>query len=427
MAPPTATATQPPPSRTAARSRHTILVVDDEPDVVKSVKDLLRLEYRVLGATSPEEGLRLMRQEQVHIVMTDQRMPGMSGVELLKQVRGDHPDATRLLFTGYADIRAVIDAINEGNVYRYITKPWDPDELQGIIREACERYDLIVERKQLLQMLQQQNKELETTNTELQRANELKYAFIQVASHELRTPLTILQGLTKLANQMPGVEEPLKDFMGRIEKAGRRLQHLVDQILAMLVAGRFERPLDRKPEDMAALLHEAAEDVRPFIELRQQVLDVSVPADLGRMNVEGARIRDSVNHLLLNAIKFTPDGGRIALSARKLGRGGRDVLEITVSDNGVGIDAAHRERLFEPFFTGFDVSRHSSGTFEHGRRGLGLGLSLVKAFIEMHGGAVAVESEAGKGTTFTLTLPIEQESSALSDATSTTSAPAPTA
>jgi signal transduction histidine kinase len=409
--PVTAPATSPPPARPGpgGRARHTILVVDDEPDVVKSVKDLLRLEYRVLGATSPDEGLELMRREQVHIVMTDQRMPGMSGVELLKQVRGYHPDATRLLFTGYADIRAVIDAINEGNVYRYITKPWDPDELQGIIREAGERYDLLVERKELLQKLQQQNKELEQKNAELQRANDLKYAFIQVASHELRTPLTILQGLTKLANQMPGVQEPLKGFMQRIEKAGRRLQHLVDQILGMLVAGRFERPLDRKPEDMSTLLREAAEDVRPFIELRQQAMDVDVPADLGTMHVEGARVRDSVNHLLLNAIKFTPDGGRIALTARRHEREGRGVLEVTVSDNGVGIDAAHRERLFEPFFTGYDVSRHSSGTFEHGRRGLGLGLSLVKAFIEMHGGSVAVQSEAGKGTTFTLNLPDGQE------------------
>jgi signal transduction histidine kinase len=328
--PPTATATSPPPARPAQppRSRHTILVVDDEPDVVKSVKDLLRLEYRVLGATTPQEGLRLLRQEEVHIVMTDQRMPGMTGVELLKQVRGDHPDAVRLLFTGYADIRAVIDAINEGNVYRYITKPWDPDELQGIIREACERYDLIVERKRLLHMLQQQNKELEKTNTELQRANELKYAFIQVASHELRTPLTILQGLTKLANQMPDVQEPLKGFMARIDKAGRRLQHLVDQILAMLVAGRFERPLDRRAEDMSGLLAEAADDVRPFIELRQQTLDVQVPRELGIMTVEGARVRDSVNHLLLNAIKFTPDGGRITLAARRVDRGGQNVLEI---------------------------------------------------------------------------------------------------
>ena len=78
--------------------------------------------------------------------MTDQRMPEMTGVEFLHRIRGEHPEAIRLLFTGYADIRAVIDAINQGNVYRYITKPWDPDELQTVIREAGERYDLIVER-----------------------------------------------------------------------------------------------------------------------------------------------------------------------------------------------------------------------------------------------------------------------------------------
>ncbi len=77
--------------------------------------------------------------------MTDQRMPEMTGVQFLSKVRGDYPEAIRLLFTGYADIRAVIDAINQGNVYRYITKPGDPDELQSVIREACERYDLLVE------------------------------------------------------------------------------------------------------------------------------------------------------------------------------------------------------------------------------------------------------------------------------------------
>src|SRR6185295_5109332 len=130
--------------------RHTILVVDDEADVVKSVQDLLRLDYRVLGATRAADAAVMLEKEEVHIVMTDQRMPGMTGVEFLKTVRGEHPDAIRLLFTGYADIRAVIDAINQGNVYRYITKPWDPDELQSIIREACERHDLIVQRRILL-------------------------------------------------------------------------------------------------------------------------------------------------------------------------------------------------------------------------------------------------------------------------------------
>src|SRR5580693_8296180 len=134
--------------------RHTILVVDDEPDVVKSVQDLLRLDYKVLGATRASEGIRMLEKEEIHVVMSDQRMPEMTGVQFLNHIRGEHPEAIRLLFTGYADIRAVIDAINQGNVYRYITKPWDPDELQTVIREACERFDLIADRKQLLADLQ---------------------------------------------------------------------------------------------------------------------------------------------------------------------------------------------------------------------------------------------------------------------------------
>ena len=98
----------------AEKRRHTILVVDDEPDVVKSVQDLLRLDYRVLGATRASEGLRLLESEEVHVVMSDQRMPEMPGVQFLNRVRGEYPEAIRLLFTGYADIKAVIDAINQG-------------------------------------------------------------------------------------------------------------------------------------------------------------------------------------------------------------------------------------------------------------------------------------------------------------------------
>src|SRR5215213_5929083 len=196
-----------------AINRHTILVVDDEPDVVKSVQDLLRFDYRVLGATSADEGLRIMEGNEVHVVMTDQRMPETTGVEFLTHVRGEHPEAIRLLFTGYADIRAVIEAINQGNVFRYLTKPWDPDELQAIIRQGCERYDMIVERKSLMDELKQKNEELQQSNDELIKSNQLKQAFIQVASHELRTPLTILLGLTRLALKGAGGQEPLKGWL----------------------------------------------------------------------------------------------------------------------------------------------------------------------------------------------------------------------
>jgi len=386
--------------------RHTILVVDDEPDVVKSVKDLLRMDYKVLGATRAADAVEILRGEEVHLVMTDQRMPEMTGVQFLSKVRGDYPQAIRLLFTGYADIRAVIDAINQGNVYRYITKPWDPDELQSVIREACERYDLIVERKRLFDLLQVQNRELETVNNQLRAADELKTNFIQVASHELRTPLTILLGLAGVAQRPTTAAADQKIWLKKIEQAGGRLQRIVDQLVAMLSANQFDQKLERRATDLAAVLRDAGEDIRPFVELRKQSLSVEIPTDLGTIWADAAKVRDGVNHLLLNAVKFTPDGGRIGLTARRAEQQGAAGVEIDVSDTGAGIDPQCQSRLFEPFFTGFDVSHHSSGTFEHGKKGIGLGLSIVRAFVDLHGGTIRVNSEVGRGSRFTLWLPV---------------------
>src|SRR5260221_12751875 len=101
------------------QTQHTLLVVDDDPDVVQSLQDLLRQEYHVLGATSGRQALQLLKKHEVHVVMPDQRMPEMSRVAFLKQVRGQHPDALRLLMTGYAEFETVVDAINEGAVFLY--------------------------------------------------------------------------------------------------------------------------------------------------------------------------------------------------------------------------------------------------------------------------------------------------------------------
>jgi signal transduction histidine kinase len=385
--------------------RHTLLVVDDEPDVVQSLQDLLRREYRVLGATHPRDGLRLLHEQPVHIVMTDQRMPEISGVEFLRNVRRDRPDAIRLLFTGYADIKAVIDAINEGHVYRYITKPWDPDELITVLRQAGERYDLLQERQQLLDDLRRKNEELEQANVELRQANALKEAFIRVASHELRTPLTILLALPEMALRMRGLDATTTDWFRRIHQAGMRMHRLVEQLLQMLQAGRFERPLERRPTDCAALVGEAVEDIRPFVEQRRQRLTLDLADDLGTIDVEAGKIRNCLDDLLINAVKFTPDGGTIAV----IGRRDAAAMRLQVRDNGIGIEAANLPHIFEPFFTEMDVARHASGQFQFGRRGLGLGLSLVRAFVDMHGGTVDVASTPGQGTTFTLTLPSSKE------------------
>jgi response regulator RpfG family c-di-GMP phosphodiesterase len=125
--------------------KHTLLVVDDEPDVCDSVHDLLRRQFNVLRAKNAEEGVKLMREHEVHIIMTDQRMPKVSGVELLNQVRRGHPQAVRMLFTGYSDLDSVIQAINQGHIFKFLKKPWQPAELEEAVREAAAEYDRLIE------------------------------------------------------------------------------------------------------------------------------------------------------------------------------------------------------------------------------------------------------------------------------------------
>src|ERR1700759_405448 len=127
---------QKPQGKVMTVKKYTLLIVDDEPDVCDSVHDLLRREFRVLKAHSGTEGFQLMQEEEVHIIMTDQRMPQVSGVELLTKVKARNPQAVRMLFTGYADLESIIAAINQGHVYQFLKKPWQPEDLLAAGRPA---------------------------------------------------------------------------------------------------------------------------------------------------------------------------------------------------------------------------------------------------------------------------------------------------
>ena len=132
------------------RPKPSLLLVDDEPEILFSLKGLLRREFELHTAENGVEALEILRQHPIQVIMTDQRMPEMTGVELMGHVKTDYPDAIRIIFTGYADIKAVVNAINNGDLFRYITKPWDPDELLHLLREAASEYDALVQGRQLL-------------------------------------------------------------------------------------------------------------------------------------------------------------------------------------------------------------------------------------------------------------------------------------
>ena len=139
----------------AETRKHTLLIVDDEEEILRSLRGLLRMEFEVHTATNGREALEILEQQPIHVVLSDQRMPEMAGVELLSEARGERPRAIRVMFTGYADVKAVIEAINQGQIFRYVTKPWEPDELVAVLRQASEEYDRQAEQRRLFADLQE--------------------------------------------------------------------------------------------------------------------------------------------------------------------------------------------------------------------------------------------------------------------------------
>jgi response regulator RpfG family c-di-GMP phosphodiesterase len=148
--------------------KHCLLVVDDEPDVCDSVHDLLRREFRVLKATSAQDGFRMMQEEEVHIVMTDQRMPRITGVELLERIKAGNPHAVRMLYTGFADLESIIAAINQGHVYAFLKKPWQPEELLDAVRQAAKEYDRLVRDAEQSAKLQEEIEHLQNRVSRLE-------------------------------------------------------------------------------------------------------------------------------------------------------------------------------------------------------------------------------------------------------------------
>jgi signal transduction histidine kinase len=381
--------------------RHTLLIVDDESDVLDSLRHQFHREYRVLTCIAGADAIKVLREDDVEVILTDQRMPGMSGDQFLREARQLKPDAIRMLFTGYADMQAVINAVNEGAIFRYILKPWDTVELEGIIRQGVEQYDLLAERRRLIEELQASNSQLVRANEDLARAGQLKTAFIEVASHEFNTPITLVLGLTELlrlsSTARPDQE---REILRQINSSGQQLTRLVTNMLTLLRAEDFRRTLQPQPVNLAELLEGVVNQVRPFVSVRRIRLRTEL-ADVGQFELDADKISAAFVNLLTNAIKFTPDGGAIELLLRLTPD---DDAEIDVVDHGVGLEPDALRHLFQPFFTQLDPSRHSSGDFGFCKRGLGLGLSIAKQFVELHGGQIAADSLPGEGTRFTVYL-----------------------
>jgi len=235
----------------AAADAPALLCVDDEPNILSSLRRLFRSQgYRVLTATSGALGLAVLEQEPVDLVISDMRMPEMDGAQFLAAVRQRWPDTLRLLLTGYSDIHSIQDAINCGEIYRYVTKPWDDDDIVLIVRHAFERRQLEREKQRLEATIRQQNQELKTLNQSLE-------AKVEARTRQLRTE----HEATMAANDKlkRNFITTIKIFSSMIEMRGSSRPGHAQKVaeLARLIAARMGLDArDTQDVFIAALLHD---------------------------------------------------------------------------------------------------------------------------------------------------------------------------
>ncbi|KYF70038.1 hybrid sensor histidine kinase/response regulator [Sorangium cellulosum] len=382
----------------AGGGRGALLIVDDERETLKALRRELRRDYDVLVAESAEQGYAVLRERPVDVVLSDQRMPGMTGTEFYARVKAEFPDTVRLLMTAYADTNAAIQAINEGGVYRFIPKPWDPTGLAGILKDAFSQHARLGERQRLLSRLEARVDALDLENQQLAELKQRSHDLVGVAAHDLRNPIAAIQWFSTMLLAGAGAgSDDVRRHLLKIQSNAEFTLQLLEDLLDITTLESGSVALRTQDADLRGLVA-AAVSLNEH-SARQKGIEVAVelPAELPPVRCDVERIEQVLSNLLSNAFKFSHPGTTVTVRARRLG----DAVEVTIADQGLGIRPEEISGLFCKF-------RRTSTRSTGGEKSTGLGLSICKNLVERHGGAIRVESELGRGTRVYFTLPLPE-------------------
>ena len=394
-----------------------ILLVDDERRNLDALEAILdEASYRLLRADDADAALRLLLEHDVAAIVLDIKMPGISGFELAKIIKGTKKfrQIPIVFLTAYlVDDADVLAGYGAGAV-DYLTKPVNPMILRHKVAVFADLFRKTRALAELNETLEERvlarTAELERSEAALRRqkdaesvlrkeaeiASRMKDDFLAVMSHELRTPLNAMLGWATLLKEDARDAAKVKRGLDVIDRNARAQTRLVNDLLdvSRIVTGKLR--VNSNKMQLSTAIEAAAEVVRPAAEAKGVRLVVDLDSDLGAMLGDSERLQQVAWNLLVNAIRFTPAEGRVTVTARREG----SAITVRVVDTGIGIPAEHLPHIFERF-----RQIDSSTTRAHG--GLGLGLAIVRHLVEAHGGTVDAASEGpGRGSSFTLSLPV---------------------
>jgi signal transduction histidine kinase len=353
-----------------------ILYLDDEEPNLSAFKASFRRTHNVRTANSAEKALSLIEEEEPHIIIADQRMPKVSGVEFFEIVHKSHPDPQRILLTAYTSSQTVIDAVNKGQIDRYLVKPWDRDMMVKTLSSVYDSYKDKVE-------LKRKNEELYRVNSELNR-------FVYSVSHDLRAPLLSLLGLVDLSRNEENAEQ-VQEYYELMNSSIRKMDDYIQTTL------QYYRNLKTNLILEQVNLNELVKEItEPLVNYNSHVsFKVSVDPKTV-IFTDRIRLKMALSNLITNAVKYgfkeknTPYEVDVTTEAIEEGN------KIIVADQGKGIAPEQLKKIFDIFFSEASATSVESS---------GLGLYLVRQAIDKIQGTVSVRSKLNVGTEFEISLP----------------------
>jgi two-component system sensor histidine kinase/response regulator len=364
--------------------RRRLLLIDDEEVVLDSCLAILEGgDYEVAVATSGAEGLQKIGEFAPDVVFVDLKMPGMSGMQVLEELRKLDPTIVSVVFTGFATIESAVEAMKRG-AYDFLPKPFTPDDFRAMIRRGLEWRRLVVE------------------TTALRREREaLRENFAAIVSHELRSPLgAVQQNLFVLIRELaPAISE---DQKRRLERMSSRIDDLLGLINRWLRGFSVDFTGLRESFHPVVIGDPVAKAVESAqTEAVRKGVDIVATVDSSAVVLgDEGTLTEALLNLIGNAVKYSRAEGKVVVTAVREA----EKVVVSVADSGVGIPEADLPRIFDGFYRGQAATSGTSGA--------GIGLAVTRRIVEVHGGSISAESEPGRGSTFVVTLPALETSPA---------------
>ncbi|MFH2049291.1 MAG: hybrid sensor histidine kinase/response regulator [bacterium] len=353
----------------------TILIIDDDESMCDAcVQTYVKSGYIVDIAGDGVSGMQKVKDINPDLVLVDLKMPGISGMVVLEEIKKIDPEIVTIVITGYASIDSAIESMKKG-AYDFLPKPFTPEELRLITKRALEKRRLTIESNRLLQ-----------------EKNEMREGFISMVSHQLRTPLVAVQQYFEvILGGMAG--EVTDEQREMLERSKIRIDQLIYLIkdwlnLSKIDANRIVKKL--ASINITSIFTNIFNLMQTIAKEKNITLKMDIPENLPTISADEETLEQAFLNLVDNGIKYGKNDGSLVVSAKEK----NGYIEVSISDNGIGIPEDKLPFIFEQFYQ-----------VEYKTESAGLGLSIVKKIMDAHSATIKVTSELGKGSTFTVLLP----------------------